>query len=399
MRRTSAAPKLCVAPMRALLEQHTYLAIVLILFLEDMGIPLPIPADVVILYSGYRIRTHGAHPILTPLLMLASINGGATLLYLIVRRSGRPLVDRFGPYLHLSPARLLRAQDWLRRRGFWAIVLSRSIPGLRIATVVACGLLRVPARRFLLAQVLGTSIYMTFFLLLGYFVGPHAAERLRLPAVSLRVVLAAVVAIALPYVLRRLNRATAAEITDAIARGLSPGQRVGAALLAGFLGALELSLVLILALAPLEYQGLVQRGHGLLHGPLWSAALNLPVGQKGRALGLMIDTTLALLSCALATLVFFQALLPRLHVGAQALGRQAVLLWLFAAVLVMAPHLLLALPGLHLPDSGGPWLSHEPTGRAVWGLVVALLPAAYVAVETRRLAVDRFAQSAEARRG
>src|ERR687886_1714514 len=155
--------------MREFLERHTDLAIFMIVFLEDLGVPMPVPADVAVVYAGYRLRQHTINPYLSVALMLVAVNLAATILFTVVRRGGRPLVDRYGRYLHLDAERLARAEGWLKRGGIGAIIAGRAIPGIRLATVIACGLFKVPYRTFLPAQFAGVSTYLTFFLLIGYF--------------------------------------------------------------------------------------------------------------------------------------------------------------------------------------------------------------------------------------
>src|ERR671939_1875585 len=107
--------------MREFLERHTDLAIFMIVFLEDLGIPMPIPADVAVVYAGYRLRQHTINPYLAVALMVVAVNLAATILFTVVRRGGRPLVERYGRYLHLDAHRLTRPEDWLDRHGAIAI--------------------------------------------------------------------------------------------------------------------------------------------------------------------------------------------------------------------------------------------------------------------------------------
>src|SRR5438270_10403528 len=54
-----------------------------------------------------------------------------------------PLVQRFAPREKLLPA-----QEWFRRRGPFALVFSRFLPGTRLPSYVAAGVLRTPIRLF-----------------------------------------------------------------------------------------------------------------------------------------------------------------------------------------------------------------------------------------------------------
>lgn len=81
--------------------------------------------------------------------------------------AGSALVTRLG----VSPRRLAEAREWLRRRGAAAVLLSRFLPGTRLATYLAAGVLGMPALRFCgwfaLAVVLWTPILVGGTALLG----------------------------------------------------------------------------------------------------------------------------------------------------------------------------------------------------------------------------------------
>src|SRR5207248_10339167 len=109
---------------------------------------------------------------------------GSSILYFVSARAGRELVYRYGRYIHLTPARLDKAESWLVRHGAAAIVAGRLTPGLRMATVIASGVFGVSVWRFLPSLALGAFLYILVYTLLGYFVGPpilHTLEGVHLP--------------------------------------------------------------------------------------------------------------------------------------------------------------------------------------------------------------------------
>src|SRR5437870_1827331 len=121
------------------LTEHGVLAGFVLILIEETGVPVPIPGDFLMLGLGVHAR-QGRVPLWQALLVmeLATLIG-ASVLYLVASRAGRDLVYRYGRYIHLTPARLDQAEAWLIRRGTLAIVLGRITPGLRMATVIACG--------------------------------------------------------------------------------------------------------------------------------------------------------------------------------------------------------------------------------------------------------------------
>lgn len=369
--------------MPDLVERHLYLAIFVILFLEDLGIPTLVPADVVVVYAGFRVRQHGLNPAVL-LLMLLAVNIAGLILFTVARRGGRPLVNRFGRFVGLNTEKLQRTQAWLAHRGLFGIALSRATPGARLLTVVACGIFQVPYRIFVPAQLIGTSLYLSVLLALGYFLGPQAAERIHLPALSLRLVLLLVLVAALPLLLRRLNRRTATDNTRVILTRLRRKQRVSAAAFAGVMGALELTSIWATIGALTDLALSPPQQHLLL-----ALLRRFDQDDPGHTLAtILFINLLALLgACILGAIIFFEVLMRWLRLRVQQLGLQTLALMLWMLIISVIVGLA---SGLHawLVPSG----VHGPvyTEVEIIALLLGMLGYAYVAVETRRLLIDRF---------
>src|SRR4051812_11027636 len=93
------------------LDHHGLLAACVALFIEEAGVPLPFfPGDGVMLLLGIRAR-QGRIPLWQIVVALEVMTLlGSSLLYLLSRRAGRDLLHRYGRVLHLTPARLARAE-------------------------------------------------------------------------------------------------------------------------------------------------------------------------------------------------------------------------------------------------------------------------------------------------
>jgi membrane-associated protein len=166
------------------LLQHGVVAAFAYLALEEGGLPIPVPGDFLMLALGARARDGGIVLWQVIAAMEAGTVLGSSLLYLLARRGGRGVVERYGPFIGVGPAQLDRAQRQLQRHGATAVVLGRLLPGLRVLTAIACGIFRVPYRVFLPAMSLGSLIYIVGYTMLGYFAGPAVLglfEALHLP--------------------------------------------------------------------------------------------------------------------------------------------------------------------------------------------------------------------------
>lgn len=192
--------------VRALLTTHPLWTIAAIMFIEELGIPSPIPSDFLMLLAGTQVRL-GTYPFWAVLLVqeLATL-AGTTGLFLFSRRFGRAAVERYGWLLHLGPATLDRAEKAVRRSGWRAILIGRLVPGLRIVTPIAAGVFGTPLRQFLPAVAVGAFLYILAFNLLGFAIGPTVLalfERIALPTGAL---VALVVVALVIFLIRNMKR-------------------------------------------------------------------------------------------------------------------------------------------------------------------------------------------------
>ncbi|HEX3507674.1 MAG TPA: DedA family protein [Candidatus Dormibacteraeota bacterium] len=162
--------------VREFVQQHPSGGLFLVIFLEELGVPLPAPGDVAIMYGGY-LTTTGAIPY--PLAYLAVVSGavlGSACNLTISRKYGRPFIQRFGRYVGVTEERLVRAERLFKRWGPWAIILGRHIPGMRIVLSALSGILEVPYRVFVPCVFISAIFWAAIFLEIGRHVGPRIRE-------------------------------------------------------------------------------------------------------------------------------------------------------------------------------------------------------------------------------
>lgn len=155
------------------LATYGYLAIFVLMFVEEAGLPLPLPNEVALMYAGYLASQGKLDANLAGLAATLGAAGGSSLLYLLARRGGRPLLRRYGRFLHLNERKLDNAERWVARFGLLSVPIARLTPGLRIYTTVIAGVLRVPLK-VVFAAVVGASLVWSFFWIhLGRLLGDN----------------------------------------------------------------------------------------------------------------------------------------------------------------------------------------------------------------------------------
>ena len=152
------------------------LAALVVLLPMEAGIPIPLPADLVMFTVGERVAA-GKFPLWLAVAgfeVIAVV--GTTALFLACRGPAHRIIARFGPRLGLTQARVGRAAAFAETRGRPGLALGRGTPGLRTITVIAAGVSGLSWRRALPALILGSSVFLQVHLVLGLLLGPLAVR-------------------------------------------------------------------------------------------------------------------------------------------------------------------------------------------------------------------------------
>ena len=146
-----------------------------LLYIEESGVPLPIPGDAYVVFLGSLAAGSAWKLIAAWLAVIAVVVGGSSNLYLLSRRWGHRLLEhRLAGFLHLDHGRLDRVEGWLRRWGAIAIIFGRHVPGFRIPVTVLAGMFEVPYRVFAPSVAISTAIWAGVWLWLGQRYGRAA---------------------------------------------------------------------------------------------------------------------------------------------------------------------------------------------------------------------------------
>ena len=97
---------------------------------------------------------------------IGAIGGWAIGLY-----GGRPYLERHGRWLHLSKAKLDRAERWFQRWEDWAVFLGRVTPVVRSFVSIPAGVFEAPFVRYTLLTLLGSAIWCFAFAGAGFAAG------------------------------------------------------------------------------------------------------------------------------------------------------------------------------------------------------------------------------------
>ena len=147
--------------------QHNFAAVFFFVLIEEAGIPIPVPGDSLVMLAGAKQHKTLGYDVSMILISSIAVFAGCSILYFIIRHKGRPLLDKYGRYIHLNERRLAMLERWFARHGRLAIIFGRLIPGLRIPTTIMAGLSDVPYSEFAPTAAIAAIVWSVFYFWIG----------------------------------------------------------------------------------------------------------------------------------------------------------------------------------------------------------------------------------------
>ncbi len=169
--------------MTSLIGNHGLLAIFLLMTVAAV---LPAASEVTMLYGG--ALASGALPgqialfghefksglpayLAVVITGLAGNSLGAAGGWWIGVSGGNPLLERYGRYVHITPARIARAERWFARFDDVAVPLGFATPLVRSFVAIPAGILEIGFRRFIFSAAAGIALFCALVAGIGWAVG------------------------------------------------------------------------------------------------------------------------------------------------------------------------------------------------------------------------------------
>jgi membrane protein DedA with SNARE-associated domain len=189
------------------LDHYGYLAIALLLLLENIGVPV-VPGEFAMIGGAIFAGTGraGLNVVLVGVVSVTAAIAGAEIGYLIGKFAGRELILHYGKYVLIKGHHLDRAEAIVSRYGGIVVIIARYIVGLREANGIIAGITQMRWLTFGIFNVIGGCAWVATWVSIGYLAGDHINSIYsNVNKFSLYVLLVLAVLLA-GYVVRRLVR-------------------------------------------------------------------------------------------------------------------------------------------------------------------------------------------------
>jgi membrane protein DedA with SNARE-associated domain len=187
-----------------LFARYGYWVVFFGVFLENAGVPVP---GETALLAGAALAHFGRLSL--PWVIAVAIGGatlGDNLGFLIGRRAGRGLAERYGRWFGLSPRRLEQFDRFFERHGGRTVFIARFITGLRVFGALLAGASGLRWPTFFFYNATGALVWATAVGIAGYLLGESWDVLERWIGRSSLIALAAVSIVVVVAVLRARRR-------------------------------------------------------------------------------------------------------------------------------------------------------------------------------------------------
>lgn len=157
--------------LQPVLEQYGYLAVGGFVLLEDFGVP--VPGETILIAAAVFA---GSGQLNIAVVILVAVVGaiiGDNIGFAVGHFGGRPVVERFGRYVFLTPQRLDHAEAYMNRHGGKVVTVARFIEGLRQVNGFLAGMTGMHWKKFLAYNAVGAVLWVCTWSAFGYFAGQH----------------------------------------------------------------------------------------------------------------------------------------------------------------------------------------------------------------------------------
>src|SRR5690349_9604022 len=143
------------------IREHQYVTLFAVIAIEEAGVPLPAPGDLIIAFYGWRASGDPV-AIATVVITCALASATGTLApYFIAQRFGETVAQRIAGWLDINMRRIDQLEERVVEYGTAGVLVGRLIPGLRVAVSLVAGTARLPLRKFTPGVFVAAAIYWT----------------------------------------------------------------------------------------------------------------------------------------------------------------------------------------------------------------------------------------------
>mgnify|MGYP002519184003 CR=1 FL=1 len=148
-----------------------YVGIVLLMTLESCFVPFP--SEVVMIPAGYLASRGEMNAVVAVLCGVLGSVLGALINYFICFFWGRAFVLKYGKFVGINEQKFAKFEAFFNKHGEFSTFTCRLLPAIRQYISMPAGLAKMNLTRFVIFTALGSALWVSILVALGYFVGEN----------------------------------------------------------------------------------------------------------------------------------------------------------------------------------------------------------------------------------
>lgn len=146
-----------------LIENLGYWGVFIGMTLESACIPLP--SEIIMPFAGFVV--YEGKMSLIGITIVGALGNlfGSLIAYFVGLKGGRPFLKKYGKYIFITHNRLEMADEWFKKYGHEAVLISRVLPGVRTFISLPAGIAHMDLKKFIVYTFLGSLLWC---FVLGY---------------------------------------------------------------------------------------------------------------------------------------------------------------------------------------------------------------------------------------
>lgn len=192
--------------LAAYIVKYGYFAIFSLVFIQELGVPNPVPTELILLFAGYLTSIGILDVKLAFITAIAGDLIGTTILCTIFYVFGHKLIERQPKWLPIKKEKVEKLKDIIDTKGRWGIFVWRLIPYVRGYASVAAGLLGIPLTVFVPMAAMSAVVASGGYIIVGHFFGTRWESYLLQVGGTTNLILTALCVAALVFLGRRIYK-------------------------------------------------------------------------------------------------------------------------------------------------------------------------------------------------
>ena len=134
---------------------------------------IPLPSEAIEGFAGYLVSQGKMNLWLVALVGALGNAVGSTIMYVLGKRGGKPLVMKYGKYVLVGEEEFEKAEKWFERHGDKAIFFAQLLPVIRTYISLPGGVLAKKYPKFIAYTFTGAFIWCLLLAYLGKIMGEN----------------------------------------------------------------------------------------------------------------------------------------------------------------------------------------------------------------------------------